>query len=161
MAKTAEKTKAEPAAGASEGVTAPKRAKTRLLVGGALGLVLCLGIGGYVAMPTALAMMGSTQAGETAGVEPQAEGEGVTAAAHGESAAALPLPAERVVSRAAAATDYQIVSIYDGEAYLATPDDLIRIKVGSSAPGIGDILSITTSETGGIITGSLATLKTT
>jgi hypothetical protein len=110
----------------------------------------------------AFAMLGSSDGTETADAQTSTHGEAAPAGAHGDGpATTAPLPVEMAVSRAAAASDYQIVSIYDGEAYLATPDNLIRVKVGSTAPGIGDILSITSSDSGGIVTGSLATLKTT
>jgi hypothetical protein len=161
MAKTAkvakdETTPVDPATPEGEAVPAPKRSKKKLLIGGGLGLVLCLGGGGYFAVPAALAML--SPAGDAA---PVAQAPKAT---HGESAVAAassPLAVVQVVSSASSASDYQIVSIYDGEAYLATADNLIRIKVGSTTPGIGDIISITSTESGGIVVGSLATLKTT
>ncbi|WP_156386735.1 hypothetical protein [Aureimonas sp. Leaf454] len=172
------------AAAASEGaeigaVPARRRSRKTIVIGSAVALALvgALGAGGYFAAPTALAMIGWTddaavahapeaQADELAQdvAAAGAEGEATAIGENGEAVAVAllpPLPVSKIVSRVAAATDYQIVSIYGGEAYLATPDNLIRIKVGSSAPGIGDILSITASESGGTIVGSLATLKTT
>lgn len=144
---------------------APKRSKVKRLAIVGVALTACLGSGGYFAIPMALAMFapaGSVAAHE--GAEPEKATEEASAGGGhgGGGAAAMPeaLPTATLVLPAHAASDYQIVSIYDGEAYLATAGSIIRIKVGSTAPGLGDIIAIEASDTGGTVQGSLATLKT-
>lgn len=153
MAKEKKTAKEAPAAatdaGASDDATPPKRSKKKLFAIGGAALALCLGGGGYFAVPVALAMFappGDASSGEAVSHE----------------AAVLPevLPGKKLVYPDHAASDYQIVSIYDGEAYLATSESIIRIEVGSTAPGLGDILAIEASDTGGTVKGTLATLKT-
>lgn len=153
-------------AGLADATPAPvKRSRTKRLAIAGVALVAALGSGGYLAMPTVLAMMAP---GAQATAEAKAPSEAGTidlaaSAAEGEgSEAALPtaLAVTKLVMPMASASDYQIVSIFDGEAFLATSRSVIRVKVGSTAPGLGDILAIEASDTGGIVTGTLATLKT-
>lgn len=89
-------------------------------------------------------------------------------AAHAEEAAEaatpsipVPMPVERVASATPLkASDYQIVSIFQNEAIVATRNNLVRLKIGSSAPGIGTVQAIQAGENGGgAIIGTDATLK--
>lgn len=170
-AKTTETATAATAEGdvAAEAVPAArKRSKVKLFAIGGIALTLCLGGGGYFALPMALAMFAPTGGAEAHGAVAEAEtedSEASSAGGHGEGGSAEGtvaegLPAERLQLPAHVAADYQIVSIYDGEAFLATTQAVIRVKVGSNAPGLGDILAIEASDTGGVVTGTLATLKT-
>lgn len=131
---------------ADDGALAGPRRRRRIAIAaaGLLG-VLALGAGATFAAPLILTAFGAEE----------------TAVA--ETAAALPdvLPAEPHPAGPASVGDYQIVLVGDGEAFLATASNLIRVKVGSQVAGLGEIVSIVPSPTGGIVTGSLATLKTT
>lgn len=70
------------------------------------------------------------------------------------------MPAPRIVRlREPRASDYQIITVFDREAILATPSELIRIKIGSIAPGLGEIRSIDETETGIVIGAAEATLR--
>lgn len=73
-----------------------------------------------------------------------------------------PLPVAAVAtSRPLRAADYEIVSIYGGEAILAAGSNLVRLKVGSTAPGLGTITAIEAgTEGGGSLTATEATLRT-
>ena len=73
----------------------------------------------------------------------------------------VPMPVELVASTAQLqASDYQIVSIFRNEAIVATRDNLVRLKIGSSAPGIGTVTALQASDNGGgAIIGTDATLK--
>ncbi|BDA85907.1 hypothetical protein Sa4125_34490 [Aureimonas sp. SA4125] len=70
------------------------------------------------------------------------------------------MPAPKIVRvRPPVAADYQIVMVFDNEAILATAEELVRVKVGSRVPGLGDIIKIDTTETGGTVVASEATLR--
>ncbi|KQT53038.1 MULTISPECIES: hypothetical protein [unclassified Aureimonas] len=169
-AKITEEATSEPAAEADapDAAAPPKRSKIKLLAIGGVALTICLGSGGYFALPMAIAMFapaGGAAAHEAAAAEPETATEEASASGGhggGAAAAALPeaLPVKMLVMPDRAASDYQIVSIYDGEAFLATSDAVIRVQVGSTAPGLGDILAIESTGSGGMVKGSLATLKT-
>lgn len=47
--------------------------------------------------------------------------------------------------------DYAVVSLFEDEAILAARDMLLRVKVGSTAPGLGTILAIEPQGAGGTI----------
>ncbi|WP_279480203.1 hypothetical protein [Aureimonas sp. SK2] len=123
-----------------------RRRRVAVAAAGLLG-VLALGAGATFAAPSIVAAFGA----------------GETAAAETAAAPALPdvLPAEPRPAGPASAGDYRIVLVGDGEAFLATASNLIRVKVGSHVAGLGEIVSIVPSPTGGAVTGSLATLRTT
>lgn len=55
--------------------------------------------------------------------------------------------------------DYQIVMVFEGEAILATNDELMRVKVGSVLPGLGEVRQIVADGAGGTIGAEYATLK--
>lgn len=158
----------EPEAGGAEAAAPPKRSKVKLLAIGGVALTVCIGSGGYFALPIALAMFapasGAVASEAAAGAEQATEEASAAGGGHGGGAgtAHLPeaLPVLKLALPAHAAADYQIVSIYDGEAFLATSNSVIRVKVGSTAPGLGDILAIEASDSGGTVKGTLATLKT-
>ncbi|WP_416358056.1 hypothetical protein ACLNGM_09120 [Aureimonas phyllosphaerae] len=130
--------------GASAG---PQRRRRVRIAAAALLGVLALGAGATFAAPSIVAAFGAEE----------------TAVAETAPAPALPdvLPAEPHPAGPASVGDYQIVLVGDGEAFLATASNLIRVKVGSQVAGLGEIVSIVPSPTGGVVTGSLATLKTT
>lgn len=69
------------------------------------------------------------------------------------------MPAQTVVRvRQPVPSDYQIVMVFQGEALLATRDELVRVRVGTVVPGLGEILSIEGSSTGGTVKAADATL---
>lgn len=69
------------------------------------------------------------------------------------------MPAQTVVRlRQPTPSDYQIVMVFQGEALLATRDELVRVRVGSVVPGLGEILSIEGSSLGGTVKAAEATL---
>lgn len=71
-----------------------------------------------------------------------------------------PIPAPRVVrATPPVAADYQIVMVFEDEAILATRAELVRVKVGSVVPGLGTILKIDPSDTGGTVKASEAILR--
>ncbi|GGD27687.1 hypothetical protein [Aureimonas glaciei] len=70
------------------------------------------------------------------------------------------MPAPQIVrARPPVAADYQIVMVFENEAILATDQELMRVKVGSRVPGLGDVLKIDPTETGGTVVASEATLR--
>jgi len=80
------------------------------------------------------------------------------------AATAIPVPMpvavleERAPTKAA---DYQIVSIYGDEAILAVGSNLLRVKAGSLAPGLGTVTAIEPrADGGGSVIGTDATLST-
>lgn len=155
-AKTTDEAEPTPAVATDEAApAAPKRSKLKVFAIGGAALTLCLGGGGYFALPIALAMFAPAAEASTQEASAAAEGHGGAPAVP-----AAPMPVARLVTPDRAASDYQIVSVYDGEAFLATRDTVIRVEVGSTAPGLGDILAIEPSESGGTVKGTLATLKT-
>ncbi len=82
-----------------------------------------------------------------------------------EAAGPPPIPVPMPVATVAPdetlrAGDYAIASVFDGEAFLATSRNLVRAKVGMTLPGLGTITAIsTTPDGGGVVTGTLATLR--
>ncbi|MBB3948946.1 hypothetical protein [Aureimonas jatrophae] len=69
------------------------------------------------------------------------------------------MPAQTVVRvRQPVPSDYQIVMVFQGEALLATRDELVRVRVGTVVPGLGEILSIEGTSTGGTVKAADATL---
>lgn len=61
-----------------------------------------------------------------------------------------PIPVPEVVRpRALEPADYRIVMVFEGEALLETSSELQRVKVGSTAPGLGEILAIENGANGG------------
>lgn len=59
------------------------------------------------------------------------------------------------------ASDYSVVSVFQGEAFLATANDLVRVVVGVQRPGLGTITSVTSLDNGGgVIVGTEASLRT-
>lgn len=132
MAKTA-KAKTDTAADG-----APRSRRTPAIAAGALSMLLALGGGAYVV----------TQPSH--------------AEASAETVADIPVPMPVSVVAAAhpvQASDYEIVSIYGGEAILAAGANLIRVKVGSTAPALGTVLEINPSGTGGTVVATEATLR--
>lgn len=70
------------------------------------------------------------------------------------------MPAPQILrARPLVAGDYQIVMVFENEAILATDQELVRVKVGSRVPGLGDVLQIDQTETGGTVVASQATLR--
>lgn len=70
------------------------------------------------------------------------------------------MPAPRIVRlREPVPSDYQIITVFDREAILATQDELMRVRIGSVAPGLGEILSIEETEKGLVIGTAEATLR--
>lgn len=70
------------------------------------------------------------------------------------------MPAPRVVRlREPVPGDYQIITVFDREAIIATQDELLRVKVGSIAPGLGKIMSIDQSDGDLVIGAAEATLR--
>ena len=70
------------------------------------------------------------------------------------------MPAPQIVrAKPPVAADYQIVMVFENEAILATNEELVRVKVGSRVPGLGDVLQIDTTEAGGTVVASEATLR--
>ncbi|GGE19721.1 hypothetical protein GCM10011390_43700 [Aureimonas endophytica] len=70
----------------------------------------------------------------------------------------LPVPA---IARGTAlkADDYQIVTVFDEEAILATNDELLRVKVGSVLPGLGTVRKLVPDVAGGSVVADNAVLK--
>ncbi len=59
------------------------------------------------------------------------------------------------------ASDYSVVSVFEGEAFLATANDLVRVVVGVQRSGLGTITSVTSlDDGGGLIVGTEASLRT-
>lgn len=70
----------------------------------------------------------------------------------------MPVTSKRVAPRA---SDYSLVSVFRGEAFLVTSDDLVRVVVGVRRPGLGTVTSVETlSDGGGTVIGTEATLRT-
>lgn len=55
--------------------------------------------------------------------------------------------------------DFQIVMVFQDEAILATAQELWRVKVGSEVPGLGTVLAIDATTTGGTVKATAATLR--
>ncbi|WP_062236511.1 hypothetical protein [Aureimonas sp. N4] len=56
---------------------------------------------------------------------------------------------------------YPIVCIFDGEAFFATPNNLVRVVVGAVVPGLGTITSVEAFPNGGgTVVGTEAVLRT-
>ncbi|MCQ8781813.1 flagellar basal body-associated FliL family protein [Mangrovibrevibacter kandeliae] len=126
-----------------EAAPAPKKRKLILLVAGGVVALCVAGGGGY-------AFSGFLGAGEA-----HAEADG-----HGAPPIPVPMPVATVADAAAEAGDYQIVSLFDDEAILATRDTLVRLKVGSQAPGLGTVTAIHPNAAGGgTLTTTQAVLK--
>lgn len=70
---------------------------------------------------------------------------------------AMPVPT-LVRSQDLRPQDFSIVMVFGGEAHLASPGELWRVKVGSIVPGLGEILAIDESESGGTIKAENAVL---
>ncbi|WP_294641747.1 hypothetical protein [uncultured Aureimonas sp.] len=84
---------------------------------------------------------------------------GGTTASEGSGDLPVPLPA--TIKRAAPqASDYVLVSVFRGEAFLSTSDDLVRVVVGVRRPGLGTVTSVETlPDGGGAVVGTEATLR--
>ncbi|WAJ29991.1 hypothetical protein [Antarcticirhabdus aurantiaca] len=80
---------------------------------------------------------------------------GSTAAPADETGPAIPVPAV-VRNGEVDPADYSIVALFESEAVVAAGDELWRVKVGSTLPGLGAVLAIET-EAGG--TGRVRTEK--
>ena len=80
---------------------------------------------------------------------------GSTAAPADETGPAIPVPAV-VRNGEVDPSDYSIVALFESEAVVAAGDELWRVKVGSTLPGLGAVLAIET-EAGG--TGRVRTEK--
>ena len=80
------------------------------------------------------------------------------------AATAIPVPMPVAVLGARTPTkaqDYQIVSIYGDEAILAVGSNLLRVKAGSLAPGLGTVTAIEPrANGGGSVIATEATLST-
>lgn len=113
--------------------------KVKLLAGGALTFALVsVAGGGYLLAKTPT---------ETAEAE------------HAAPAIPVPMPVASVAP-ATEAGDYQIVSIFQDEAILATHNNLVRLKVGSTVPGLGTVKQIEVGANGGgAVIGTDATLR--
>ncbi len=112
--------------------------KVKILAGGAVVFALASGAGS-----TYLLASTPPQAAEAA---PKDEG--------------IPVPMPVAGIAKASASDYQIVSIFEDEAIVATRNNLVRLKVGSSAPGIGVVTDIQAGANGGgTVVGTDATLR--
>ncbi|KQT45158.1 hypothetical protein ASG43_12760 [Aureimonas sp. Leaf454] len=71
-----------------------------------------------------------------------------------------PMPGPRIVrDRPLEPGDYQIVMVFEREAILATPNELMRVKVGSVLPGLGAVTGIEASDAGGVVSTTQATLR--
>ena len=62
----------------------------------------------------------------------------------------MPVP-QLVRPRDLTPQDFAIVMVFGGEAHLASPGELWRVKVGSEVPGLGKVLAIEESQNGGTI----------
>lgn len=82
----------------------------------------------------------------------------ITGAVETASGEAMPVPTV-VRSVPLAAADYQIVMVFQDEAILATAKELWRVKVGSDVPGLGTVLAIDATDTGGTVKATEATLR--
>ncbi|HEX2019669.1 MAG TPA: hypothetical protein VGO17_12075 [Aurantimonas sp.] len=69
-----------------------------------------------------------------------------------------PLPVPRRVHPALKPDDFQIIMVFKGEAHLASPGELWRVRVDSQVPGLGKILAIEAGENGGTVRAERATL---
>ncbi|MCW4114479.1 hypothetical protein NPA31_005825 [Aurantimonas sp. MSK8Z-1] len=80
----------------------------------------------------------------------------ITGSTSKKSPPAMPVP---LIERGAPTPqDYQVVSIYEGEATLATLEELFHVRVGSSLPGLGTITAIVPTKGGGRIATQAAVL---
>ena len=79
-----------------------------------------------------------------------------------EEKAEIPVPMPVASKPQALKADaYSIVSVFDGEAFLATPNDLVRVVVGAVVPGLGTITSVEAFPNGGgTVAGTEAVLRT-
>lgn len=116
--------------------------KVRLIGTAVLGLVVMSAGGTYFAMSGA-------EASEVAGAAPAL------------SEIPVPMPVAPVASAVPVqADDYKIVSIFGDEAILMTGTNLVRVKVGSTAPGLGVITAVeATPDGGGSVVATQATLR--
>lgn len=89
------------------------------------------------------------------------KGGSADAAAHSaQNGIPVPMPVAGKLS-AARASDYSVVSVFEGEAFLATADDLVRVVVGVRRPGLGTVTSVTSlDDGGGTVVGTEASLRT-
>jgi hypothetical protein len=72
----------------------------------------------------------------------------------------VPMPVA-IKTQAVQAADYSIVSVFAGEAFLATQNDLIRVVVGAIVPGLGNITAVDAfPDGGGTVAGTDAVLRT-
>lgn len=94
-----------------------------------------------------------------ASVDPITTGSvAAAAAAGGAPSMDGALPVERVVrARPLTPQDFEIVMVFGDEAWLATAEELLRVRVGSVVEGLGRILSI--DAVAGILTSDDATLR--
>ena len=69
----------------------------------------------------------------------------------------LPVP-HRVRPHQLTPQDFQIVMVFGGEAHLASPGELWRVRVNSLVPGLGRILAIEPGENGGTVRSEKAIL---
>ena len=121
---------------------AGKRRKARIIFALAGVLVAASAGGGYFAFRTAFA--------------------GVRTVDAAPAEIPVPMPVAAVASAFQTKPgDYQIVSVFGDEAILSSGDNLLRVKVGSTAAGLGTITAIeSTDNGGGSVAGTQATLRT-
>ncbi len=74
----------------------------------------------------------------------------------------VPMPIQRLsAEQPLRAADYSIASVFDGEAFLATSSNLVRVKVGAVVPGLGTITAVDAfPDGGGTVAGTEAVLRT-
>ncbi|MBB3934648.1 MULTISPECIES: hypothetical protein [Aureimonas] len=89
-------------------------------------------------------------------------GDGEAPPAVTEEKVEIPVPMPVASKPQAIKADaYSIVSVFEGEAFLATPNDLVRVVVGAVVPGLGTITSVETFPNGGgTVAGTEAVLRT-
>ncbi len=101
-----------------------------------------------------LAGGGAYAALQVTGGEPKAE------EAHAEPAIPVPMPVASASEAKIRPSDYSIASVFDGEAFLVTAQNLVRARVGMTVPGLGTITAIDASpDGGGVVTGTDAILR--
>lgn len=69
-----------------------------------------------------------------------------------------PLPVPRRLHAGLKPEDFQIIMVFKGEAHLASPGELWRVRVDSLVPGLGKVLAIEAGENGGTVRTEKATL---
>ena len=82
----------------------------------------------------------------------------ITGAVKADDGTSMPVPAI-VRATPLAPADFQIVMVFQDEAILATDKELWRVKVGSEVPGLGTVLAIDATDTGGTVKATAATLR--